>query len=172
MVNGRLGIELLQCLTFVAYIGVQLSSALFSGDLIGHVTLRLQVPCCDLDARWEDEELSVAVHRTIITLHKATVRPRRATGVDTSRTCLTAPAFCYVFPLIRSALLSTLAKADDSLVTLGLQIISEHAQMRGNSDNTKGRDLYHPNLLPRRHMFELLIEMISELNFSYFSYCM
>ncbi|GFG32063.1 hypothetical protein Cfor_06845 [Coptotermes formosanus] len=140
---------------------IQLSSTLVSGDLIGHVTLRLQVPCCDLDARWEDEELSVAVHRSIITLHKATVRPRRAAGIDTSQTCLTAPAFCYVFPLIRSALLSTLAKADDSLVTLGLQIISEHAQMRGNPDNTEGRDLYHPNLLPRRQMFELLIEMIS-----------
>jgi hypothetical protein len=145
---------------------------LFSGDLIGHVTLRLQVPCCDLDTRWEDEELNVAIHRTIITLHKATVRPRRAAGIETSRICLTAPAFCYVFPLIRSALLSTLAKADDSLVTLGLQIISEHAQMRGSPDNTEGRDLYHPSLLPRRQMFELLIEMISELHFSYFYYCM
>lgn len=162
---------MLEYWAYFVYTVVQLLSTLFSGDLIGHVTLRLQVPCCDLDARWEDEELNVAIHRTIITLHKATVRPRRAVGIETSRTCLTAPAFCYVFPLIRSALLSTLAKADDSLVTLGLQIISEHAQMRGDSDNTEGRDLYHPSLLPRRQMFELLIEMISELHFSYFCCC-
>jgi hypothetical protein len=163
-VHWKLGVEVLEYWAFIVCTGVQLLSTLLSGDLIGHVTLRLQVPCCDLDARWEDEELNVAIHRTIITLHKATVRPRRAAGIDSSRTCLTAPAFCYVFPLIRSALLSTLAKADDSLVTLGLQIISEHAQMRGNLDNTEGRDLYHPNLLPRRQMFELLIEMISELH--------
>jgi len=151
---STLYLELSKCVFFT-------SGHKYLGDLIGHVTLRLQVPCCDLDARWEDEELNVAIHRTIITLHKATVRPRRAVSIETSRTCLTAPAFCYVFPLIRSALLSTLAKADDSLVTLGLQIISEHAQMRGDLDNTEGRDLYHPSLLPRRQMFELLIEMIS-----------
>lgn len=139
---------------------------LFTGELIGHVTLRLQAPCCDLDPWWEDEDLSVAVCRTITTLHKATVRPRRTASPDASPTYLTAPAFCYVFPLIRSALLSTLVKTDDSLVTLGLQIISEHAQMRGNPDNAQERDLHHPSLLPRRHMFELLIEMISE---SYFN---
>jgi hypothetical protein len=135
---------------------------LFTGDLTAHVTLRLQAPCCDLDARWEDEELSAAVIRTITVLHKATVRPRRTTSADTPRTYLTAPAFCYVFPLIRFALLSTFAKADDSLVTSGLQIISEHVQMRGSPDNTQEKDLYHPDLLPRRQMFELLIEMISE----------
>jgi hypothetical protein len=138
----------------------------FTGDLVGHVTLRLQAPCCDLDPRWEDEELTLAVHRTITVLHKATVRPQRTASPDTPPTFLTAPAFCYVFPLIRSALLSSLAKSDDSLVTLGLQIISEHAQMRRIPDSPQGRDHYHPSLLPRRHMFELLIEMISEFHFS------
>ncbi|KAJ4427091.1 hypothetical protein ANN_24706 [Periplaneta americana] len=134
----------------------------YLGDLIGHVTLRLQAPCCDLDGQWEDEELSIAVNRTITTLHKATVRPRRiAMNPDTSGSHLTAPAFCYVFPLLRSALLSTLAKTDDALVTCCLQIISEHAQMRGGGEDDQGNDLYHPNLLPRKQMFELLIEMIS-----------
>jgi hypothetical protein len=145
---------------------------LFTGDLIAHVTLRLQAPCCDLDPCWEDEELSVAVTRTIMTLHKTTVRPRRA-STDAPRTCLTAPAFCYVFPLIRFALLSTFAKADDSLVTAGLQIISEHVQMRGSPDNAREKDLCHPNLLPRRQMFELLIEMISEfISVCKFCHCM
>jgi hypothetical protein len=58
-----------------------------------------------------------------------------------------------------------LVKADDSLVISGLQIISEHAQMRGSPDKAQEKDLYHPSLLPRRHMFELLIEMISEFHF-------
>ena len=59
--------------------------------------------------------------------------------------------------------MSTVCKVDDTLITAGLQIISEHAQMRGTTDNSGGKDLYHPNLLPRRQMFELLIDMISKL---------
>ncbi|XP_021942062.1 eIF-2-alpha kinase activator GCN1, partial [Zootermopsis nevadensis] len=151
---SALYIDLRKCVSFT-------SRHKYLGDLIAHVTLRLQAPCCDLDARWEDEDLSVAVTRTITALHKATVRPRRTTSADAPRTYLTAPAFCYVFPLIRFALLSAFAKADDSLVISGLQIISEHVQMRGSADNTQEKDCYHPDLLPRKQMFELLIEMIS-----------
>ncbi|PSN31349.1 eIF-2-alpha kinase activator GCN1, partial [Blattella germanica] len=134
----------------------------YLGELVGNVTLRLRSPSCDLDAHWQEEELSSAVSRTMNILHKKTVRPRSAAlSSDSPRSYLTAPAFCYVFPLIRSSLLSEVGKTDESLITSGLQIISEHAQMRGTADNSVGKDLYHPNLLPRRQMFELLIEMIS-----------
>lgn len=46
------------------------------GDLVGHVTLRLHKPMCDLDGAWEEEKLDAAVARTINLLYKATVRPR------------------------------------------------------------------------------------------------
>nr|CAD7442358.1 unnamed protein product [Timema bartmani] len=124
------------------------------GELVAHVSLRLRAPLCDLDPRWEEEDVNVAVARTIKTLHRATVRSRRPHHEPTVH--LTAPAFCYVFPLLRSALLT---RSDDDLVTLSLQIIAEHAQMRGESL----KDLHHPMLLPRRQMFELLIDLISKL---------
>nr|CAD7433309.1 unnamed protein product [Timema monikensis] len=123
------------------------------GELVAHVSLRLRAPQCDLDPRWEEEDVNVAVARTIKTLHRATVRSRRPHHEPTVH--LTAPAFCYVFPLLRSALLT---RSDDDLVTLSLQIIAEHAQMRGESL----KDLHHPMLLPRRQMFELLIDLISK----------
>lgn len=47
-----------------------------SGDLIGHTTLRLYKPKCDLDEAWEQENLDSAVSRAINLLHKTTVRPR------------------------------------------------------------------------------------------------
>ncbi|KAK7871251.1 hypothetical protein R5R35_007540 [Gryllus longicercus] len=152
-------------------------------DLLAHVALRLQAPKCELDKSWEDEDLSVATARALRALHRASVRPRidggslaaekDSVGEDAGSWAwlplperLAAPAFCYVFPLLRSALLSPLAHLDDALVVLGLQIISEHAQMRGGEGTTGGNgdpataDLHHPVLLPRRAMFELLIEMI------------
>nr|CAD7392316.1 unnamed protein product [Timema cristinae] len=125
------------------------------GELVAHVSLRLRAPQCDLDPRWEEEDVNVAVARTIKTLHRATVRSRRPHHEPTVH--LTAPAFCYVFPLLRSALLT---RSDDDLVTLSLQIIAEHAQMRGESL----KDLHHPMLLPRRQMFELLIDLISSVS--------
>ncbi|XP_063238170.1 stalled ribosome sensor GCN1 isoform X2 [Bacillus rossius redtenbacheri] len=117
------------------------------GELVAHVTLRLQEPQCDTDARWEGEELSAAMTRAVRSVHRAT-RGRGAVP-------LSAPAFCYVFPLLRSALLSPLARIDDDLVVASLQVVSVHAQVRG-----EGGGLHHPGLLPRREMFQLLIEII------------
>ncbi|XP_046688528.1 eIF-2-alpha kinase activator GCN1-like [Homalodisca vitripennis] len=60
--------------------------------------------------------------------------------------------------LLHRSLLQVLNKPEDPLVTLGLQIISEHAQTRGVGGML---DLYHPRLLPRRLMFDLLIDLIN-----------
>ncbi|XP_066998088.2 stalled ribosome sensor GCN1 [Anabrus simplex] len=145
------------------------------GELIAHVTLRLLKPQCDLDPAWEEEELPSSVLRVVACLHRATVTTKRgvvlwdvaktpARTADTATFHLSAPAFCYTFPLIRSALLSSQAKTDEALVLAGLQIILEHAQMREHTANNKYSDkaeLYHPALLPRKQMFDLLIEIIS-----------
>ncbi|XP_046688091.1 eIF-2-alpha kinase activator GCN1-like [Homalodisca vitripennis] len=120
-------------------------------DLVAHVTLRLQKPKCDLDPAWEEEDLEKATRRTVALLHRCTALKGRGQR-------LTGPAFCYCFPLVRSALLQVLNKPEDPLVTLGLQIISEHAQTRGVGGML---DLYHPRLLPRRLMFDLLIDLIN-----------
>lgn len=44
--------------------------------LVGHVTLRLLKPACDLDEAWEQEDLDAAALRTILLLHNHTVPQR------------------------------------------------------------------------------------------------
>lgn len=46
--------------------------------LVGHVTLRLLKPECDLDMAWGQEDLDTAAHRTILLLHNQTVPQREA----------------------------------------------------------------------------------------------
>ncbi|XP_049938173.1 eIF-2-alpha kinase activator GCN1 [Schistocerca serialis cubense] len=150
---------------------LDIRKCVFSGDLnhlgqlVGHVVLRLQSPQCDLDPAWEEEALLAAVTRTISILHRLTVNPKRKiTGSDPPKVLLPAPSFCYCFPLLRSALLSSTIKLDEGVILSTLQIISEHAQMRGQRTARTvigDSDLYHPRLLPRKQMFELLIDMIS-----------
>lgn len=138
------------------------SSNIILGDLVGHVTLRLHKPMCDLDAAWEEEKLDAAVARTIKLLHKTTVRSRSEVTDDEKKIILSAPAFCYCFAFIKKALVQPLAQKEESLMTKGIQIISAHAQMQGGVvEPIDGVDVFHPDLLPRRLMFELLIGIIS-----------
>lgn len=53
------------------------SSAFFLvAVLVGHVTLRLLKPECDLDKAWGQEDLNTAAHRTLLLLHNYTVPQR------------------------------------------------------------------------------------------------
>ncbi|XP_033358048.1 eIF-2-alpha kinase activator GCN1 [Bombus vosnesenskii] len=115
-------------------------------DLVAHVTLRQLQPQCDLNQAWEEENLDTAVKRTLNLLHTTTIKQKKL---------FTAPTFCYVFPFIKKTLLSY---KDDNMIVQGLQIIQEHAKQRGSSSDFK--DMRHPQLLPRKHMFDLLIELM------------
>ena len=42
-------------------------------DLVGHVTLRLLKPECELDPAWEEEDLNTATQRTVVVLYTHTV---------------------------------------------------------------------------------------------------
>lgn len=46
--------------------------------LVGHVTLRLLKPECDLDPAWGEEDLDTAAHRTVQLLHNHTVAQRES----------------------------------------------------------------------------------------------
>lgn len=115
-------------------------------NLIAHVTLRQLQPLCDLDQAWEEENLDVAVKRTLNLIYTATIKKKEL---------FTAPAFCYVFPFIRKTLLSY---KDENMIVQGLQLIQEHAKQRSSSKDSK--DIRHPQLLPRKQMFDLLIELM------------
>lgn len=131
------------------------------GELIAYVTLRLLKPQCDLDTVWEEEDLTKAMIRTISLIHTRTVKKKDSENDEIIECRFTAPAFCYSFQLMKSFLLSSYAKRDESLVHDCLQIIAEHARLRG-TQNHQALDLYHPKYLPRKQMFELLTELISK----------
>jgi hypothetical protein len=145
---------------YLSKLFTDLRSAVFTqqsetlGELIAFVTLRLSKPQCDLDANWEAENLNKAMVRTVSLIHERTVSKKS----EENQTCFTVPAFCYTFVLLKSSLLSNYARNHDELVHDGLQIISEHAKLRANEQN----DVYDPQYLPIKQMFELLVEIISE----------
>ncbi|RZC38970.1 translational activator GCN1-like, partial [Asbolus verrucosus] len=126
------------------------------GELIAFVTLRLLKPQCDLDINWEAENLNKAMVRTVSLIHERTVLKKS----EESQNCFTVPAFCYTFVLLKSSLLSNYARNHDELVHDGLQIVSEHSKLRASEQNGL-RDIYDPQYLPIRQMFELLVEIIS-----------
>lgn len=131
------------------------------GELISYVTLRLKNPRCDIDSAWKEEPLEKAMVRTIKLIHKkVTSQKEKDLALDFPQRYLTAPAFCYTFPLLKLSLLSSYAKKDENLLHDGLQIISELAKLRGQS-NESFYDFYHPRFLPRCEMFSLLIALIS-----------
>lgn len=117
-------------------------------NLISHVTLRQLKPQCDLDQAWEEEDLESAVKRTLSQLHSLTVQQKQL---------LSAPAFCYVFPFVKKTLLTC---KDDGMIAQGLQVIQDHAKQRPE-DILNLKDPRHPLLLPRKLMFDLLIELMS-----------
>ncbi|KAI4488580.1 hypothetical protein M0802_011470 [Mischocyttarus mexicanus] len=126
---------------------VQIGTDTTLGNLIAHVTLRQLQPQCDLDLAWEDENLDIVVKRTLNLIHIITIKQKRL---------FTAPAFCYIFPFLKETLLMY---QDNAMIVQGLQIIQDHAKQRGNSSDMK--DMRHPRLLPRKQIFDLLIELMN-----------
>ncbi|MEQ2211468.1 hypothetical protein XENOCAPTIV_002457, partial [Xenoophorus captivus] len=79
------------------------------GVLVGHVTLRLLKPECDLDQAWGEEDLDTAAHRTVLLLNDHTVPQREGkTAGSTEET--------------------------ESMMTRALQVISVHCQLRASTD--------------------------------------
>lgn len=54
--------------------------------LVGHMTLRLLKPECDLDEAWGQEDLDTAVQRTVLLLHNHTVPQRDAKAAGEYKT--------------------------------------------------------------------------------------
>lgn len=138
------------------------------GDLISHVTLRLLKPACDLNPAWEEESVTEAVIRTINEIHThvlcykdAEINPEIPQRKSDNFRHLTAPMISFLFPFLKTALLSPEIKSNDQVLHDALQIISEHAKLRGGKVLENGKDMYHPRLLPHKQMFELLVELIS-----------
>ncbi|KAM7392001.1 hypothetical protein PAMP_022644 [Pampus punctatissimus] len=128
--------------------------------LVGHVTLRLLKPECDLDKAWGQEDLDTAANRTVLLLHNHTV-PQREGKTDVAP--LSAPAFSVCFPLLNATLreFSGNGEETENTMTRSLQIINEHSQLRAETDDGITVDENGPELLPRVPMLLLLTRIIS-----------
>uniref|UniRef100_A0AAQ6AI46 TOG domain-containing protein n=1 Tax=Amphiprion ocellaris TaxID=80972 RepID=A0AAQ6AI46_AMPOC len=129
--------------------------------LVGHVTLRLLKPECDLDKAWEQEDLDTAAHRTVMLLHNHTV-PQREGKADVAT--LSAPAFSFCFPLLNATLRESSGSTEETenLMIRALQVINEHSQLRADTDSDDlVIDENGPELLPRVNMLLLLTRVIS-----------
>ncbi|CAH2295310.1 eIF-2-alpha kinase activator GCN1 [Pelobates cultripes] len=129
------------------------------GSLVAHITLRLLNPECNIDAAWCEEELPVAVKRAVTLLHSYTV-PKRKEDPDVSS--LSAPAFSFVFPLIKMVLMETTNDCEEKeeLLIKSLQILTVHSQLRSSKNETELLDENGPELLPRTDMLLLLTRII------------
>uniref|UniRef100_A0A8C2X4T7 GCN1 activator of EIF2AK4 n=1 Tax=Cyclopterus lumpus TaxID=8103 RepID=A0A8C2X4T7_CYCLU len=131
--------------------------------LVGHVTLRLLKPECDLDEAWEQENLDTAAHRTILLLHNHTVPQRDIKTIDITAP-LSAPAFSVCFPLLNAMLRESSGSTEETedKMTRALQIVLEHSQLRAATDmDDIVIDENGPELLPRVSMLLLLTRVIS-----------
>ncbi|XP_062854960.1 stalled ribosome sensor GCN1 [Trichomycterus rosablanca] len=132
----------------------------FLAVLVGHVTLRLMKPECELDQAWEQEDLNTATQRTVQLLDTHTV-PHREGKPDVHP--LSAPAFSFCFPLLKAVLGQNSGSSEDTelILTCALQIIHTHAQLRSSSDAPDLLiDENGPELLPRVNMLLLLTRVI------------
>ncbi|XP_042276928.1 eIF-2-alpha kinase activator GCN1 isoform X2 [Thunnus albacares] len=129
--------------------------------LVGHVTLRLLKPECDLDQAWGQEDLDTAANRTVLLMHNHTVPQREGKTGDVAR--LSAPAFSVCFPLLNATLRESSGSTEETenLMTRSLQIINEHSQLRAKTDDDTTIDENGPELLPRVSMLLLLTRIIS-----------
>ncbi|CAB3252124.1 unnamed protein product [Arctia plantaginis] len=128
-------------------------------DTVARLTVRLLKPQCDLEPSWEDHELDGATQRTINLLHAITSSGKtQSDDEDESNqktNHLTAPGFCYVFPLLKLGLSGSAGRSDEAMMLNGLSVIAEHAALRVDCE------MMHPSLFPIDHMFRLLIDLIS-----------
>ncbi|TTP43320.1 eIF-2-alpha kinase activator GCN1 [Bagarius yarrelli] len=132
----------------------------FLALLVGHVTLRLLKPECELDPAWCQEDLNVATQRTVQLLHTHTVANREG---QTDVRPLSAPAFAFCFPLLQAILSINNSKSEEEklMQTRALQIIYTHTQLRScNNANEELIDENGPDLLPRVNMLLLLSKVI------------
>ncbi|PIO38335.1 hypothetical protein AB205_0061250, partial [Aquarana catesbeiana] len=75
---------------------------------------------------------------------------------------LSAPAFSFIFPLLKMVLLETSNNSEETeeLLVQTLQIITVHSQLRSSKSQTKLIDENGPEFLPRTDMLLLLTKVI------------
>uniref|UniRef100_A0A1B0AHF4 TOG domain-containing protein n=1 Tax=Glossina pallidipes TaxID=7398 RepID=A0A1B0AHF4_GLOPL len=119
---------------------------------VATTTIRLQMPRCDLKSDWIASDISEATENTLHMLYN---------NVIVEKNTLLAPTFTYVFEFLKRALVAKKLVIDEELLLMGIKILEEHAQIRGDSLIGDINDYRHPKYMPRMEMFQLLLSFIS-----------
>ncbi|KAM7361540.1 lethal (3) 80Fj [Cochliomyia hominivorax] len=143
-----------ESLTLLYY---QLRSIWFEdcGDLgfkLAIATIRLQSPRCDLSKEWNKCDLKELVLDTLYLLKELIIE---------DSFILSSPAFTYVFEFLKRSMILKYISDDEKLINIGIHIIEQHAQTRGDTKNGDLDDYKHPKYLPRLELLQFLIYIIS-----------
>lgn len=131
------------------------------GKKMALATIRMHKPRCDLPDEWIDDDLKNIVPELVASIQGLVAsRPSLHDDEDDETNNLNAPEFSYVFQFVKQALVSHFLNAEEILA--GIEIISQHAQMKGDSiDGEDLNDYNHPKYLPTLDMMRLLNELVS-----------
>uniref|UniRef100_A0AAG5CZ96 TOG domain-containing protein n=1 Tax=Anopheles atroparvus TaxID=41427 RepID=A0AAG5CZ96_ANOAO len=133
------------------------------GRDISIATVRLSKPHCDLEESWCTVNLVELVSDILVSLYDETIDMYNVHREEDGAKgyLLNAPAFSYTFEFLKRALTLPEADKDESLLINGVQIITYHAQLKGDTvDGKSFDDLYHPAYMPRLEMVKLLVRLI------------
>ncbi|KAH9524200.1 translational activator of GCN4 [Bulinus truncatus] len=141
------------------------------GNLIAYATLRLLKPSCKLNPAWLEEKQVFQTARTVHTLFTLSVfEPKgdeeRRIGeedeMDESARFFTGTNFCYIYYLLRCVLENGghAVKSDMNVCEKALKLIMEHAKMRRTKTDSHAVDVYDPDLLPRKQMLEICLNVV------------
>nr|XP_039274428.1 eIF-2-alpha kinase activator GCN1-like [Styela clava] len=113
------------------------------GIQIAYATIRLYDPIQAVEQEWSEEDLVLCTKRLTHMLHLVTKTP------------LTTPCFCYIFPFLTMVLKDAGAKieGDEKMMTDALQIIIKHAKVSSTQDDG-------PEFLPRQRMLDSMQKLI------------
>jgi hypothetical protein len=145
---------------------VSLRTAVFTnetselGRKIALSTIKIHKPHCDLPEEYSNIELSEIVPELILALKNLAANDDNEDDEDSYKLFIpfNAPAFCYVFEFLRQALSSKYISEDELLIAI--DVISTHAQMKGESIDGDLTDFSHPKYLPTLDMIKLLIGFV------------
>lgn len=150
----------------IAFVGDDKALATL-GTSLAKITIRLYEPHCDLDPEWVKEDIKESVVRNLNDLAEYTSQITNNDEEDDEnetdyKHLLTAPAFCYAFMFLNKALRQKQIRSDEELMVTGIQVMSRHAQMRGETEMGSEDDFRHPKYMPRLEMLEILLKLICE----------
>ena len=131
-------------------------------QVVAGVLCQVVRPAFQSEFSWSQDRLKESLARTVKRLHQATVPPKSPSEAEEDKSCpLTAPAFCYSFPVLQQALQRHVKKGEDVLQEC-FEIIAEHTELRGSEDEEGEEiDLFHPRYLPRQEILSVLLDLIS-----------